>query len=88
MLTHTFLIAIRIDMQKIARRLRGWRKDRGLSQREAAELAGISQPAWCQYEAGKVPIDIRVITCLVRVTRDHPRYSLDFAMFTPTVTTT
>lgn len=36
-----------------AQRLCAWRKGRGLSQREAAALAGISQAAWYTLEAGK-----------------------------------
>lgn len=32
-----------------------WRHERGLSQREAAKLAGLSQPAWQAYENGGLP---------------------------------
>ena len=36
-------------------KLIAWRKRRKLSQRDAAELVGVSQPSWQAYEAGGVP---------------------------------
>lgn len=38
-----------------AEKLVKWRHERGLSQREAAALAGLSQPAWHAYENGGLP---------------------------------
>lgn len=32
-----------------------WRHEKGLSQRAAAALAGLSQPAWQAYECGGLP---------------------------------
>jgi DNA-binding XRE family transcriptional regulator len=34
----------------VKQRLVQWRKERGLSQRDAARLAGVSQAAWNSYE--------------------------------------
>lgn len=38
----------------IGRRLKRWRVERELTQREAAALAGISQPTWHAVETGTV----------------------------------
>lgn len=38
-----------------AQKLLEWRKGRNLSQREAAELAGLTKAAWQAYEAGASP---------------------------------
>jgi transcriptional regulator with XRE-family HTH domain len=32
-----------------------WRHEQGLSQKQAAEKAGLSQPAWQAYESGGLP---------------------------------
>ncbi len=55
---------------RVHEKLLAWRLAEGLSQREAAERADISQSAWCEYESGegsapKVDQAIRItnLTC-------------------------
>jgi len=61
--------------------MRGWRQHRGLTQREAARSAGISQSAWCQYESGeRVPNDAAVIERLIKATGEKPRFALSLSM--------
>lgn len=45
--------------------MRAWRESRGLSQSEAAELVGVSQPAWYNYEHSKrvPPLDVALRIC-------------------------
>jgi transcriptional regulator with XRE-family HTH domain len=35
----------------VGKKVRKWRNDRGLSERAAAELAGVSQPTWRAVES-------------------------------------
>lgn len=52
-----------------AERLRAWRDERDLSQREAARLAGVSQAAWYTLEAGKTHrISLRLAAAIERAT--------------------
>ena len=37
------------------------RKSLGLTQQQAADLLGVSQPLICQYERGKVPCDVEAV---------------------------
>jgi transcriptional regulator with XRE-family HTH domain len=39
-------------MKRASEKLLAWRLAGGLSQRQAAERADISQAAWCEYESG------------------------------------
>ena len=47
-------------------RIRACREDRDLSQREVAELLGISQRAYSDYETGSVRIPVTVLISLAR----------------------
>lgn len=51
------------------RKLRAWRLAKNLTQREASKLAGIDQASWHQYENGRIPRDVAVISRLVVLTR-------------------
>lgn len=69
-------------MSEVGRRLQGWREHCGLSQREAATRAGVSQSFWSQCEAGeRVPSDAIAIEKLVRLTKSEPRFALSLEMF-------
>jgi len=50
-------------------RLRAWRLAEGLSQREAAAAADMSQPAWQSYEAGTSEPKIGAAMRIERLTR-------------------
>lgn len=63
------LITIVLIVRTIGERLEVWRRKRGLSQRQAAELAGVTQPAWCNYERDQVvPRDLALVQRLVSLT--------------------
>lgn len=51
-----------------AEKLVKWRLENGLSQREAARLAEVSQPAWQSYESGAIP-KTPAATAIARVTK-------------------
>lgn len=40
-------------MRNVGKRIEKWRRGRGLTQRQAAEGAGISQTAWQMIESGR-----------------------------------
>lgn len=41
-------------------RLKAWRDGRGLSQKEAGAMIGVSGPAWCEWESGgRSPVEHR-----------------------------
>lgn len=41
-------------------RLKAWRDERGLSQKEAGAMIGVSGPAWCEWEnGGRAPVEHR-----------------------------
>ena len=46
--------------------LRQLRKSRGLTQSEAAELVGIVQPKWSDYERGKTVPPFRFVSAVLR----------------------
>lgn len=48
-------------------KLLAWRKKKGLTQREAAALTGVSQPAWQAYENSGIP-KTPAATAIERVT--------------------
>lgn len=65
---------------KVGEKVKSWRLERGLSQRDAAKAAGISQAAWQAIETGRTPrigLDVaeRVVTVTqgVVVLADFPR---------------
>lgn len=64
----------------IGKKLRGWRKVRGLTQTEAATAAGLSQSTWAELEVGdftRIGLDVaqRVVdvTCGEIQLSDFPR---------------
>lgn len=67
------LIAIRINTAKVnrmtvARKMRAWRESLGLTQRQAAKRAGVSQAVWSKLESGRSikGIGLRIATRIVR----------------------
>jgi transcriptional regulator with XRE-family HTH domain len=69
------------DDMTAAERLRGWRDKRGLSQGRAAELVGLSQPAWRAYETGRDIPGADIIAKLIDLTRDDADHCVTFEMF-------
>lgn len=52
----------------IGERLRAWRVERGLSQKDAASLAGFTQGAWCQYENDEVLPRVQQAVAIAKLT--------------------
>lgn len=65
----------------IGERLRQWREDRGLSQREAAAMLGVTQPAWCSYERDESTPRADAIQGLISLTADDPACAVTLEMF-------
>lgn len=55
-------------MDPPAQRLKAWRAARGLSQKEASKLAGITQAAWCEYENGEKLPRVQQAVALAKLT--------------------
>jgi transcriptional regulator with XRE-family HTH domain len=53
--------------QELGKRMAQWRKERGLTQAELAELLGISQQSVASYEVGRLRIAISMLPKLARV---------------------
>ena len=56
--------------------LRAWRLDRGLSQAEAAERVGVTQPTWSDWEAGKKLPNFRSAHRLIEIVGHAARTAL------------
>lgn len=74
-------IAFTVDF---AQKMRGWRDEQGLSQRELCKRVGIPQPSWSQYEAVEmIPEGFRSISKLIELTSGHPKFAITADDFAP-----
>jgi transcriptional regulator with XRE-family HTH domain len=57
-------------MERVSgQKLLAWRLTKGLTQKQASKLAQIDQASWHQYENGRIPRDVAVISRLVKLTK-------------------
>ena len=59
-------------MPTIGERLKSFRESMGLSQKDAAQQAGISQASWSDYENDEKLPRVRQAMLLARLTKDTP----------------
>lgn len=64
-------------MMKMYRRIRDLREDRDLSQRELAELLGMSQTGYSKYETGENDIPIQILVRLAGIYHTSTDYLLE-----------
>lgn len=50
-------------------RLVAWRQAKGYSQQEAAEVVGVSQASWSNWETGRKRPDLRAAVAIERATK-------------------
>lgn len=62
---------------KMYRRIRDLREDRDLSQRELAELLGMSQTGYSKYETGENDIPIQILVRLAGIYHTSTDYLLE-----------
>lgn len=64
-------------MMKMYRRIRDLREDRDLSQRELAEMLGMSQTGYSKYETGENDIPIQILVRLAGIYHTSTDYLLE-----------